>query len=229
MGTVVRQAMILAAGRGERLRPLSDYVPKPLLEVAGRPLLYRHLERFAGLGLERVVINIGHLGGQIRAHIGRRCMGLDILYSDERDGRLETGGAIVRARDMLGDAPFLLANGDICSDFDWTALTAADATETLVLVPNPEHHPQGDFAVAGGRVERPQAGQAAYTYSGMARLSGAWFAGRPAAPAPLGPWLREWAAAGRLAACLHQGLWFDVGTVARWRLARRACGGRHGL
>lgn len=133
--------MILAAGRGERLRPLSDYVPKPLLELGGKSLLHWHLEGFARLGLERVVINIGHLGGQIRASLGRRCMGLDILYSDERDNRLETGGAIVRAREILGDAPFLLANGDVCSDFDWTPLVTADAVETLVLVPNPAHHP----------------------------------------------------------------------------------------
>jgi len=229
VGTDVRQAMILAAGRGERLRPLSDYLPKPLLEVGGRTLLYRHLERFAELGLERVVINIGHLGGQIRASLGRRCLGLDILYSDEREGRLETGGAIVRARAILGDAPFLLANGDICSDFDWSVLTTDEAAETLVLVPNPEHHPQGDFALGQGRLQCPQAGQASYTYAGMARLTGAWFAGRPAGPAPLAPWLWEWAAAGRLAGHLHRGLWFDVGTVARWRAARRACGGRHGF
>ncbi|MGK9450943.1 nucleotidyltransferase family protein [Acidithiobacillus caldus] len=229
MGTRVRQAMILAAGRGERLRPLSDYVPKPLLELGGKSLLHRHLERFARLGLERVVINIGHLGGQIRASLGRRCMGLDILYSDERDNRLETGGAIVRAREILGDAPFLLANGDVCSDFDWTPLVTADAVETLVLVPNPAHHPGGDFALVNGQVQCPRAGRATFTYAGMARLSGAWFAERVCAPAPLGPWLLDWAAAGLLAGWLHEGRWFDVGTVARWRDARRACGGRHGL
>ncbi len=111
------RAMILAAGRGERLRPYTDHLPKPLLEVGGKPLIVRHLESLAAAGVCEVIINIGHLGDLIVEKLGYNWQGVRIIYSDERSGRLETGGALIRALPQLGGAPFLLVNGDICTDF----------------------------------------------------------------------------------------------------------------
>ncbi len=222
MGTTVTRAMILAAGRGERLRPFTDHIPKPLLEVAGKPLIVRHLESLAAAGIRDVIINVGHLGDVLMQALGTDWHGVGIRYSDERDGRLETGGALVRALPLLGDAPFLLVNGDICTDFPWSRLCQPSASRGhLVLVPNPAQHPHGDFALRGGLVALT--GEERHTYAGIARLDPALFRDFPEQSAPLAPWLRRWIAAGLLEGTLYRGRWTDVGTVERLLTARREC------
>lgn len=222
MAAPVTRAMILAAGRGERLRPLTDHVPKPLLEVAGKPLIVRHLESLLVAGIQDVIINVSYLGDAIMQALGADWQGLRIHYSDERGGRLDTGGAIVRALPLLGDAPFLLVNGDICTDFPWTRLRQpSSARAHLVLVPNPVQHPQGDFALSAGVVAL--AGEERHTYAGIARLDPALFREFPEQPAPLAPWLRRWIAAGLVEGSLYQGKWTDVGTPERLRIAERDC------
>ncbi len=221
----VRQAMILAAGRGDRLRPLTDFLPKPLVSVGGRPLIVHHLNGLAAAGIERVVINIGHLGEQLPARLGHRWSGMVLEYSDERSARLETGGAIVRAMEYLGEDPFILVNGDVCTDFPWRRLVELPSGDAaLVLVPNPPHHPRGDFAVEDGLVAPPVQDGHTYTYAGIARFPGAWFRSFPPVPAKLAPWLRQWIEERRLAALPYFGRWFDVGTLERLVHARAVCG-----
>ena len=148
--------MILAAGRGERMRPLTDHTPKPLLPVAGKPLIVWHLERLARAGLREIVINHAHLGDQIEALLGNgEAWGLRIQYSAEPAGALETAGGIANALPLLGAAPFLVVNGDIFCDWDVGRARSALAAEQrahLVLVDNPPHHPTGDFSLAHGKV-----------------------------------------------------------------------------
>lgn len=216
------RAMILAAGRGERLRPYTDHLPKPLLEVGGKALIVRHLESLAAAGVREVIINIGHLGDLIVDRLGHQWQGVRIVYSDERSGRLETGGALIRALPHLGEAPFLLINGDICTDFPWkTLLQASLASAYLVLVPNPSHHPAGDFALNAGMVVLQ--GEERHTYSGIARIDPALLRGYREQSAPLAPWLRQWIAAGVVEGTLYQGIWTDVGTPERWQVAQKIC------
>ena len=150
------KAMILAAGRGERLRPLTDRTPKPLLEAGGKALIVWHLERLAAAGWREVVINHAHLGEQIEAALGDgRHFGLRIVYSPEPPGALETAGGIAAALPLLGDAPFLALNGDIWCDWDFQrahAVRLVDDGAHLVMVDNPAHHPGGDFCLANGRL-----------------------------------------------------------------------------
>ncbi|MFM7433373.1 MAG: nucleotidyltransferase family protein, partial [Gammaproteobacteria bacterium] len=144
------KAMILAAGRGERMRPLTDHCPKPLLEVGGRSLLAWHLAALARAGIRDIVINHAWLGAQIESALGDgRRYGVRIAYSDERGEALETAGGIVNALPLLGSEPFLVVNGDIWTDFDYARppLLDAEASASLVLVPNPPQHPRGDFAL----------------------------------------------------------------------------------
>lgn len=219
----MRQAVILAAGRGERLRPRTDFLPKPLLSVAGRPLIVRHLDHLAAAGVERIFINLSHLGALLPRFLGRQWQGMSLEYSDERAQRLETGGALIALRERLENAPFLLLNGDICTEHPLAQLLAGDPG--LVLVDNPAHHPEGDFAMEKGRVTVPAAGPPTYTYSGLALLDAAWLANFPSGPAPLAPWLRQWVAKGLLRAYLQQGYWCDVGTPERLQAARLHYGG----
>ncbi|MBU2737773.1 nucleotidyltransferase family protein [Acidithiobacillus sp. ATCC 19703] len=222
MAGAMTRAMILAAGRGERLRPYTDHLPKPLLEVGGKPLIVRHLESLAAAGVREVIINIGYLGDLIVERLGHQWQGLRIVYSDERSGRLETGGALIRALPQLGDAPFLLVNGDICTDFPWDFLLQAPlASVCLVLVPNPPHHPAGDFALNAGMVALQ--GEERHTYAGIARINPALLRGYPEQSAPLAPWLRQWIAAGVVEGALYQGIWNDVGTPERWQVAQETC------
>ncbi len=204
--------MILAAGRGERLRPLTDYVPKPLLQVGGETLLGRHLTALAGAGVGLAVINIAWRGGLIRRLIGSGAQfGLKVRYSDEGAVALETGGGIFKALPLLGDAPFLLLNGDIWTDLDPGSIPgpAKGDLASLVLVDNPPHHPNGDFALAGERVV--SVGDK-LTYSGIAVLSPKLFSACTGGVFPLGPLLRDAIAAGRVRGCHHGGAWFDTGT-----------------
>ncbi|MEY2342607.1 nucleotidyltransferase family protein [Acidithiobacillus sp. IBUN Pt1247-S3] len=223
----MHQAVILAAGRGERLRPRTDYLPKPLLSVAGRPLIVHHLDNLAAAGVERVFINLSHLGPLLPRFLGRQWQGMALEYSDEGAQRLETGGALIALRERLGNLPFLLLNGDICTEHPLPTLLAEEPG--LVLVANPAHHPQGDFAMQDRRVALSTLGTPTYTYTGLAFLHGAWLENFPPGPAPLLPWLRQWIAERRLRAYQQQGYWCDVGTPERLQAARLHYGGIDGL
>jgi len=147
------KVMLLAAGRGERMRPLTDHTPKPLLRVAGRPLLCHHLEKLRAAGYRDVVINLGHLGQQIKAALGEgRDCGVRIEYSEERPGALETGGGILQALPLLGCDPFAVINADIWCDYPLAQLPQPAGLAHLVLVDNPIQNPQGDFALSGGQI-----------------------------------------------------------------------------
>ena len=208
-------AMILAAGRGERLRPLTESTPKALVEVRGRSLLERHLDKIRSAGIETVVINLGWLGEKIAGKIGSgRAYGLTVVYSPEGDDILETGGGIHRALPLLGSEPFLVVNADIYTDMPLPPAGLADEDlGHLVLVPRPPHKQQGDFDLQDGRVRNSSS--AAYTFSGVAVYRPEFFAGCEAGRFPLAPMLRTAARAGRLAGSLHRGLWEDVGTPER--------------
>lgn len=218
--------MILAAGRGERMRPLTDTTPKPLLDVAGQPLIGWHLQALRAAGFAQVVINHAWLGAQIEARLqDGAAYGLQLTYSAETQA-LETAGGIATALPQLspdGATPFLVVNGDVFTDIDFAqpALQslAPGRLAHLILVPNPEHHPTGDFALAAGLAVAE--GSPLYTFSGVGLYHPALFAQTPAGqPAKLGPLLREAMAQGLVSASLHQGQWLDVGTVERLQWAR---------
>jgi N-acetyl-alpha-D-muramate 1-phosphate uridylyltransferase len=208
-------AMVLAAGRGERMRPLTDAVPKPLLTVRGKPLIVYHLEKLSRLGVKHVVINLAWLGGQIRAALGDGAQWqLQIHYSDEGEQALETGGGIFRALPQLGQQPFLVVNADVYTDLDFGVLRIApQALAQLVLVDNPSHHPQGDFALVNGLVQ--EHGGARWTYSGIGLYRPELFQGCSAGAFPLLPLFRRAIACGRLHGQVFAGAWSDVGSVER--------------
>jgi MurNAc alpha-1-phosphate uridylyltransferase len=217
--------MLLAAGRGERMRPLTDHCPKPLLEVGGKPLIVWHLEALAAAGLRDVVINLSWLGAQIRAALGDGARhGVRLAYSEEGEPPLETGGGIQRALPLLGPGPFLLVNGDVFADVDFRALRLpAGSLAHLVLVPNPDHHPRGDFHLQDGRITAT-AGER-LTYAGIAVVDPALLEGAGSGRFPLLPWLQRAREAGRLTGQRHDGYWLDVGTPERLEaLARRLAG-----
>ncbi|RLJ67729.1 N-acetylmuramate alpha-1-phosphate uridylyltransferase MurU [Sulfurisoma sediminicola] len=209
--------MILAAGRGERMRPLTDRTPKPLLPVAGRPLIVWHIERLAAAGFRDVVINHAHLGDQIEALLGDGdAWGVRIRYSEEPAGALETAGGIANALPLLGDAPFLVINGDIFCDWDVSrarTVLAAGLLAHLVLVPNPGHHPSGDFALTDDMLD---AGKERHTFAGIGVYRPELFAAiERGQVAKLAPLLDAAIAAGRVSGELHDGRWVDVGTPER--------------
>jgi len=209
------RAMILAAGRGERMRPLTDHTPKPLLPVGGRALIEHHLAALAAAGFREVVINHAHLGAQIEAALGDGARyGLLIRYSPEETA-LETGGGIFRALPLLGPEPFVVINGDIWTDYPLAQLPQAPAgLAHLVLVDNPAHHPQGDFALdAAGRVY--EEGQPRFTFSGIGLYRPELFEGCEAGRFALAPLLRRAMAAGRVSGEHYRGAWIDVGTPER--------------
>ena len=212
------KAMVLAAGRGERMRPLTDHIPKPLLAVGGKPLIAWHLERLAAAGFTDIVINHAHLGQQIEEALGTGShWGLTIHYSPEPPGALETAGGIVQALPLLGEEPFLVINGDIFCDWDVTrapkALAPGDLAH-LVLVPNPGHNANGDFALRDQRVTSE--GPEKDTFAGIGIYHPALFTGLVAGqPAKLAPLLRTAMATGKVSGERHQGRWVDVGTPQR--------------
>lgn len=218
------KAMILAAGRGERMRPLTDHTPKPLLQAGGKSLIVWHIERLVHAGIADLVINHAHLGAQIEHALGDgHQFGAQIRYSPEGKA-LETAGGIANALPLLGDAPFAVVNGDIWCDYDFAqlplraaAMQANGDMAHLVLVDNPPHHPNGDFVLAGSRVTAsPNPESSILTFSGIGICQPALFAGIPrGAIAPLAPLLREQIAAGRVSGEHHRGLWVDVGTPQR--------------
>jgi MurNAc alpha-1-phosphate uridylyltransferase len=212
--------MILAAGRGERMRPLTDTVPKALLMVGGKPLIVWQLEKFAAAGFTTIVINYAHLGDLIVNTLGTGArFGLNIVYSREAEA-LETAGGIAAALPLLGDAPFAVVNADVFSDYDYANLAAAvsrlqrpNMLAHLILVTNPAHHVEGDFGLVGERVD---VAGARLTFSGMAAYQPAMFGGIPrGAKARLAPLLHEQIAAQRVSGEHYGGLWRDIGTPAR--------------
>ena len=214
------KAMILAAGRGERMRPLTDRIPKPLLSVGGKPLIVWHLERLAKAGLRDVVINHAHLGEQIETSLGDGARwNLGIRYSPEPPGALETAGGIANALPLLGsecdDSAFLVINGDIFCDWSPAAMMLASADLAhLVLVPNPEQHPRGDFRLDGGRVR--DNGEPTHTFAGIGVYRPELFASVTRGQrAKLAPLLRAAMAERRVSGELHAGCWVDVGTPQR--------------
>jgi len=210
-----RVAMILAAGRGERLRPMTDTTPKPLLKVKGQPLIERHVTGLARAGIDRIVINLAWLGSQIREYLGDGTRyGVNIVYSEEQPRALETAGGIFRALPHLTPGPFAVVNGDIYTDFPFGTLElACDRNAHLVLVPNPIQHPLGDFGLDQG-LALPEAASR-YTFSGIAVYGCGFFAGCTDGAYPLKPLLLRSMAARSCSAQLYAGLWEDVGTPAR--------------
>ncbi len=217
-------AMILAAGRGERLRPITDEMPKPMVEVGGSPLIERHVRRLVAAGMTDIVINLGWLGEQIVAHLGGgERLGANIVYSPEYDQLLDSGGGIRRALPLLGESPFWVINADILIDFELPARPLdSELDGELVLVPNPAHRPGGDFAESAGRVSN--AGDLSYTFSGIARYHPRFFASQVGERFSIVPLLRASADAARLGAIVHTGFWADIGTPERLAEVRRRIG-----
>jgi len=210
------KAMILAAGKGERMRPLTLTTPKPLIRVGGIPLIEYHLRALATAGFTEIVINHAWLGQQIEDHLGDGSrFGVQIRYSPEGEP-LETGGGIFRALPLLGNDAFLVVNGDIWTDYDFSALRRPiSGLAHLVLVDNPEHHPEGDFILAGGQVNDGEPGADKLTYSGIAVLDPQLFAGCADGAFKLAPLFRRAMAAGQVRGSRLEGRWVDVGTHER--------------
>ena len=208
-------AMLLAAGKGERLRPITETLPKALVEVGGMSLLERHLCSLRGAGVDTVVINLGWLGDMIVERIGTgAAFGVNVIYSPEGDDILETGGGIHRALPMLGEEPFVVVNADIFTDMPVPSPDMSEGCMAhLVLVPTPSHKPRGDFDLVGGRVRNSAEPQ--LTFSGVAVYRPQFFADCTPGRFPLAPLLRTAADAGHLAGSVYQGLWEDVGTPER--------------
>lgn len=207
--------MILAAGRGERLRPLTDSVPKALTEVRGHSLLERHLQAIKNAGIDTVVINLGWLGEQIAARVGSGSdYGLNVIYSPEDEQILETGGGIHRALPMLGSDPFLVVNADVFTDMPMpTADFDAQTMGKLILVSTPAHKANGDFDAVAGRLRNSE--NPKLTFSGVAVYRPEFFASCSAGRFSIAPMLRAAADADQLAASVYEGNWADVGTTER--------------
>ena len=223
------KAMILAAGRGERLRPLTDSTPKPMLQVAGKPLLEHHLVRLAAAGITEIVINTSWLAEQIEEYFGdcEQRLGVTISWSREVTA-LETGGGIAKALPLLGDQPFMLINGDVWSDYPLVDLRdnklSDDLDAWLLLVGNPTHNPRGDFALKHGRVNYAE--DHAATFSGISLIRPALFADyleRDNA-FPLREVLRPAVVAGRVGGAIYTGSWCDVGTLERYEQLQASVG-----
>lgn len=210
------KAMILAAGRGERMRPLTDQCPKPLLEVCGKPLIIHHIERLRKAGFGHFVINLHHLGEQIRARLGDgRSWGVEIQYSEEAPQALETAGGIIKALPMLGAEPFFVINADIWTDqLPIKPELPASVQAHLLLTRNPDHNPGGDFGLnADGLVQN--SGEEKWTFTGMAWYRPEFFAGLKAVRQPLAPLLRKAADQQQVTGSCLAGSWMDIGTPER--------------
>lgn len=210
------KAMILAAGRGERMRPLTDSLPKPLLAAGGKPLIVHHIEKLKRAGISELVINHAWLGHKLVAALGDgSAFGVSIRWSAE-ESALETAGGIVQALPLLGSDPFLVINGDTWIDADYATLVSQPLGSDLAhlwLVPNPPQHPDGDFSLQAGRVQDAPA----LTFSGVGLYHPAAFADMPSGARKLAPLLRVWMAQGRVGGSLLAGEWRDIGTVERLR------------
>ncbi len=209
------KAMILAAGLGSRMRPLTDVTPKPLLQVGDKALIVWHIEKLSQQGFRDIVINIAHLGYQIPEALGDGSKwGVHIAYSDEQEeGGLESAGGIVKALPLLGDEPFLVVNGDVCTDYNFQNNKELEdgVLAHLVLVPNPEHNPMGDFALDGNLVVDNKQ----YTFAGIGYYSPKLFAEVPYGKSALAPLLRKAMREGKVTGELYRGRWHDIGTPER--------------
>lgn len=214
------RAMILAAGRGERLRPLTDTTPKPLLEVGGKLLIEYHLENLAKAGFREVVINLSHLGDKIRDTLGNgSAWELNIHYSPEPPGALGTGGGIKQALPLLGEAPFAVINGDVFTTYPLARLRAIKCDHShLVLVPNPPHHPNGDFILQGGYVN--ESTEPRYTFSGISIYHPRFFNASPTGSFSVVPLLQAAMAKQQVTGQLYRGVWHDIGTIERLEALR---------
>lgn len=215
------KALILAAGLGKRMRPLTDHTPKPMLNVGGKPLLQYHLEALAANGIEEVVINLAYLGDQIRSFVGAgERFGVTVSYSPEPEP-LETGGAILHALPLLGAEPFLMVNGDVWTDYDFAELIhkplPAGIDGRLLLVPNPDFHPNGDFALSPEGLIMDEASEPRQTFAGISLLHPRLIAHYPERRRifPLLEALKPAILAGRIEGRIHTGAWSDVGTPER--------------
>lgn len=210
------KAMILAAGRGERMRPLTDHTPKPLLPAAGRPLIEHTIRQLVASGFNDIVINHAHLGQQIEDVLGDgRRFGARLRYSPEGEQALETAGGIINALPLLDSEVFLVVNGDIATDFPYAGLTRVKVDLAhLILVGNPEHHPQGDFGLNDeGRVT--ENGTERFTFSGIGLYRPELFKDTPPGIRKLGPLLRRAMADRRVTGQKYSGFWMDIGTPER--------------
>lgn len=224
------KAMILAAGRGERMRPLTDTCPKPLLNVGELPLIGHHLQRLQLAGFHDVVINHAWLGSKIEAALGNgQEYGINITYSPETSGGLETAGGIATALPLLGDKPFLVINGDVLTDIDFQQavnignyIENSNALAYLWLVDNPNHHPQGDFSLTAAGDVGKQIPEQSLTFSGVGVYQPSLFSQiRVHTRAKLAPLLHSAIEAGQVKGEYHHGLWLDVGTVERLEQANK--------
>lgn len=209
------RAMILAAGRGERMRPLTDKMPKPLLEINNKPLIVWHIEKLSQLGFKEIVINIDYLGDLIVERLGDGSKwGVKLIFSDEREsGALESAGGIIKALELLGDQ-FLVVNGDIWCDYEFESnFNLGDDLAHLILVPNPEHNPKGDFAINKERALNSE--KEKFTFSGIGYYSKELFTSLEINKIPLAPILREAIEHNKISASLYSGKWFDIGTPQR--------------
>jgi MurNAc alpha-1-phosphate uridylyltransferase len=217
--------MILAAGRGERMRPLTDQTPKPLLKVCGKPLIQYHIEALRDAGFRELVVNHAHLGNQIVERLGDGAQfGVHIDYSAEAEGALETGGGIKQALPLLGEQPFLVINGDIWTDYPYQQLyREPEGLAHLVLIDNPPHHPEGDFQLNGRRLTVE--GNRKLTFSGIGLYQPDLFADSPDGAFPLAPLLRGAMQAGQVSGEYFQGRWLDIGTPQRLEELNRELAG----
>jgi MurNAc alpha-1-phosphate uridylyltransferase len=224
------KAMILAAGRGERMRPLTDETPKPLLQVAGKSLIQRNIEALSLAGVADFVVNTAWLAEQLHAALGDgHSLGVNITFSDEGAAALETGGGLRRALPLLGDAPFWLVNGDVLCDYRYTSSELPEGMLAhLILVPNPPHNLQGDFAAENGLVLEDAAALPRYTFAGISVIHPDLIrsAGAASDTFPLAPLLRAAARHGKVSAEIYRGLWMDIGTAERLVQADRLLQGR---
>jgi len=208
--------MILAAGRGERMRPLTDTTPKPLLLVSGKPIIQYTIEQLVSAGFTEIVINIAHLGRQIKQALGSgNQFGASIVYSDEGESALETAGGIINALPLLGKESFLVVNGDIANDYDFTQLLNKKIDLAhLVLIPNPRHHPEGDFHLSSKGIVS-ETGQPSLTFSGIGLYHPKLFKSIKPGSNKLGPILRQAMPHDRISGEQFNGFWMDIGTPER--------------
>ena len=208
------KAMILAAGRGERMRPLTDHTPKPLIKAGGRPLIEHLIEGLVAGGITEIIVNTAHLGHLVEETLGDGSrFGAILQYSRESEA-LETGGGIFQALPRLGPAPFLVINGDIATDFPFGTLKELEIRHAhLVLVPNPPHHPTGDFGLLEGQAL--DGGEPRFTFGGIGVYHPDLFKDENPGRFPLAPLLRKGMAENTVSAELYSGLWMDIGTIER--------------
>ena len=207
------KAMILAAGRGERMRPLTDRAPKPLLDAGGKPLIQYHVEALVAAGMRDIVINLAWQGAMIRQYLGDgTSLGARIEYSDEGEAALETGGGVFKALPLLGEDPFLVVSGDVWTDYPFARLTSVlndSDVAHFIVVANPDFHARGDFALRGNRFAE---GGVRYTYANIGVFRPQFFEGCPGGKFALAPLMFGWIARNKVSGELYEGRWRNVGT-----------------